>query len=84
MSNENIVEQLVKFKGVGEWTAQCYLLGCMSRLDAWPASDLGLQVAIQRIKSLEERPTGLTIEEIAEPWKPFRSVAALILWSSYD
>ncbi len=84
MSNENIVEQLVKFKGVGEWTAQCYLLGCMSRIDAWPASDLGLQVAIQRIKSLEERPTGLTVEEIAEPWKPFRSVAALILWSSYD
>ena len=56
----------------------------MSRIDAWPASDLGLQVAIQRIKSLEERPTGLTIEEIAESWKPFRSVAALILWSSYD
>tara|TARA_B100001750_G_scaffold228913_1_gene223802 strand:- start:77 stop:706 length:630 start_codon:yes stop_codon:yes gene_type:complete len=84
MSNESVVVQLVKFKGIGEWTAQCYLLGCMSRLDAWPASDLGLQVAIQRIKGLEKRPKRLTTEKIAEPWKPFRSVAALILWSSYD
>ena len=84
MSNENVVEHLVRFKGIGEWTAQCYLLGCMSRLDAWPASDLGLQVAIQKIKGLEKRPKKLTTEKIAEPWKPFRSVAALILWSSYD
>ena len=73
-----------RVKGIGEWTAQCYLLGCMSRLDAWPASDLGLQVAIQKIKGLEKKPKRLTIEEIADPWKPFRSVAALILWSSYD
>ena len=84
MSNESVVVQLVKFKGIGEWTAQCYLLGCMSRLAAWPASDLGLQVAIQRIKGLEKRPKRLTTEKIAEPWKPYRSVAALILWSSYD
>ena len=84
MSNENVVKKLAKFKGIGEWTAQCYLLGCMSRLDAWPASDLGLQVAIQKIKGLEKKPKRLTIEEIADPWKPFRSVAALILWSSYD
>jgi len=84
MSNDEIVKELTKFKGVGEWTAQCYLLGCMSRKDAWPSSDLGLQVAIQRLKGLKIRPKKLTIEEIAKPWKPFRSVAALILWSTYD
>ena len=56
----------------------------MSRKDAWPSSDLGLQVAIQRLKGLKIRPKKLTIEEIAKPWKPFRSVAALILWSTYD
>ena len=84
MTNEQIVNELTKFKGIGEWTAQCYLLGCMSRKDAWPSSDLGLQVAIQRLRGLKTRPLKLTTEEIAEPWRPFRSVAALILWSSYD
>ena len=84
MTNEQVEEELLKLKGGGPWTAQCYLLGCMGRMDAWPSSDLGLQVAIQRLKKLDKRPQGLTIEEIAEPWKPFRSVAALILWSSYD
>ena len=84
MSNEEVIIELTKLKGIGEWTAQCYLLGCMSRIDAWPSSDLGLQVAIQRLKGLKSRPQKLTTEEIAETWKPFRSIAALILWSSYD
>ena len=84
MSNEKIIIELTKFKGIGEWTAQCYLLGCMSRKDAWPSSDLGLQVALQRLKGLETRPQKLTTEKIAESWKPFRSIAALILWSTYD
>ena len=84
MSNEEVIIELTKFKGIGEWTAQCYLLGCMSRKDAWPSADLGLQVAIQRLKGLKTRPQKLTTEEVAESWKPFRSIAALILWSSYD
>tara|TARA_Y100000590_G_scaffold57412_3_gene60390 strand:+ start:6627 stop:7241 length:615 start_codon:yes stop_codon:yes gene_type:complete len=83
-SNEEITIELMSLKGIGEWTVQCYLLGCMSRIDAWPASDLGLQIAIQRIKGLKDRPKKLTTEEIAESWKPYRSIAALILWSSYD
>ena len=84
MTNIEVEKELVKLKGVGQWTAQCYLLGCMSRIDAWPSSDLGLQVAIKKLKNLKARPEKLTIEKIAEPWRPFRSVAALILWSSYD
>tara|TARA_B100000029_G_scaffold480632_1_gene528834 strand:- start:3578 stop:4189 length:612 start_codon:yes stop_codon:yes gene_type:complete len=83
-SNEEIIKDLTKFKGIGEWTAECYLLGCMGRIDAWPASDLGLQVAIKNIKGLKSRPNKLTTVKIAETWRPFRSVAALILWSSYD
>ena len=84
MTNIEVEKELVKLKGVGQWTAQCYLLGCMSRIDAWPSSDLGLQVAIKKLKNLKARPEKLTIEKIAEPWRPFRSVAALILWSTYD
>ena len=84
MTNEKVEEELTKLKGIGQWTAQCYLMGCMSRIDAWPSSDLGLQVAVQKLKKLKERPKKLTIDQIADQWKPFRSVAALILWSSYD
>tara|TARA_B110000008_G_scaffold2845_1_gene2696 strand:+ start:776 stop:1402 length:627 start_codon:yes stop_codon:yes gene_type:complete len=84
MSDQEVVEILVKIKGIGEWTAQCYLMACMKRLDAWPSSDLGLIVAIQKIKKINERPKSLTIEKMAEPWKPYRSIAALLLWSTYD
>ena len=84
MSDQEVVERLVKIKGIGEWTAQCYLMACMKRLDAWPSSDLGLIVAIQKIKKINERPKSLTIEKMAEPWKPYRSIAALLLWSTYD
>ncbi len=78
------IKELVKIKGIGEWTAKCYLLGCLKRIDIWPSSDLGIIVAIQKLKNMEERPKELTIEEIAEPWSPYRSVAALLLWSTYD
>ena len=84
MSDQEVVEMLVKIKGIGEWTAQCYLMACMKRLDAWPSSDLGLIVAIQKIKKINERPKSLTIEKMAAPWKPYRSIAALLLWSTYD
>ena len=84
MVDQEVVAKLVQIKGIGEWTAQCYLMACMKRLDAWPSSDLGLIVAIQKIKKIKERPKSLTIEKIAEPWKPYRSIAALLLWSTYD
>ncbi len=84
MQNQEVVNKLTSFKGIGEWTANCYLLACMSRADAWPANDLGIQVAIKKIKKLKNRPDKLTTEKIAEPWRPYRSVAALLLWSTYD
>jgi DNA-3-methyladenine glycosylase II len=71
-------------RGIGEWTAQCYLMACLKRLDGWPSSDLGLIVAIQRLNGLEDRPDYLTIEKMSEPWSPYRTLAALILWSTYD
>ena len=82
--DSEIIEELVKIKGVGEWTAKCYLLACLKRIDVWPAADLGLMIAIQKLMGMKERPKQLTIEEIAEPWSPYRSVAALLLWSTHD
>ena len=82
--DSEVITELTKIKGIGEWTAQCYLMACLKRLDAWPSSDLGLLVAIQRLKGLKNRPDYLTIEKMSEPWSPYRSIAALILWSTYD
>ena len=79
-----VIEELVQIKGIGEWTAKCYLIACLKRIDAWPSADLGLMVAIQKLKGMKERPKQLTIEEIAETWSPYRSVAALLLWSTHD
>ena len=83
-NDSEVIAELVKIKGIGEWTAKCYLLACLKRVDVWPAADLGLMVAIQRLKSMKNRPNQLTIDEIAKPWSPYRSVAALLLWSTYD
>ena len=82
--DSQVIKELIEIRGIGEWTAQCYLMACLKRLDAWPYSDLGLIVAAQRMKGLKDRPDYLTMEKISEPWSPFRSLAALILWSTYD
>ena len=82
--DSEVIKELTKVRGIGEWTAQCYLMACLKRLDGWPSTDLGLIVAIQRIYELEDRPDYLTIEKMSEPWSPFRTLAALILWSTYD
>ena len=79
-----IIQELIKLKGIGDWTAKCYLLGSLKRIDVFPASDLVLQLAVKKMKSLKEKPSELATKKISESWKPYRSIAALILWSSYE
>jgi len=83
LSNEEIKHELKKIKGVGEWTADIYLLMAMLRPDVMPKGDLALHVAWQRLKRLEHRPTSDEFLQIAERWKPLRSVAARLLWHFY-
>ena len=83
-NDDEVIKELTKIKGIGEWTAKCYLMGCLKRIDIWPSSDLGLVVAVQKIKKLTDRPDFLTLDKMANSWSPYRSVAALILWSTYD
>jgi len=83
-TDEEILDELTKLKGIGEWTANCYLLGGLKRIDVFPSSDLVLQLAIKKMKCLKEKPNKSSTEEIASSWEPFRSIAALILWSSYE
>jgi DNA-3-methyladenine glycosylase II len=83
MEDEAAIAELVRLKGIGRWTAEIYLLFGLQRLDIWPADDLGLQVGVQRLKRLESRPGRPALIEIAEPWRPWRGVAARFIWHYY-
>ncbi len=83
LSNEALKIELKKIKGIGDWTADIYLLMAMRRADVMPRGDLALHVAWQRLKQLERRPTSDEFLQIAERWKPLRSVAARLLWHFY-
>ena len=83
MADDDVRKSLVALKGIGPWTAEVYLLMALGRPDAWPHYDLGLLVAAQEIKALPQRPTPEELESLAEPWRPYRAVAARILWHHY-
>jgi DNA-3-methyladenine glycosylase II len=74
---------LTAVHGIGPWTADSYLLFCVGHADAWPAGDLALQEAIRHAFALERRPTTTEMGPLAEPWRPYRGVAARLLWSYY-
>lgn len=74
---------LTQIRGVGPWTADIYLLMALRRADVWPSGDLALLAAIGRLKGLAVRPTPGAAAAIAEGWRPFRSVAARMLWQYY-
>jgi DNA-3-methyladenine glycosylase II len=74
---------LTKVHGIGPWTADIYLLSCLGHADAWPAGDLALQEAARLAFKLRARPTAKQMIPLAEPWRPWRGVAARLLWSYY-
>jgi DNA-3-methyladenine glycosylase II len=74
---------LTAVHGIGPWTADLYLLSCLGHPDAWPAGDLALQEAARLAFGLKSRPTANDMALLAEPWRPWRAVAARLLWSYY-
>lgn len=74
---------LVAIGGIGPWTADIYLLFCIGHADAFPAGDLALQEAARIGFRKRKRPTAKQLEKIAEAWRPYRGVAACVLWSYY-
>jgi DNA-3-methyladenine glycosylase II len=74
---------LVKLHGIGPWTADIYLLACLGHADAWPAGDLALQEAARLAFDLRNRPTTKEMGPLAEGWRPWRAVAARLLWTYY-
>lgn len=83
MDDSNAKVALTQILGVGPWTAEVYLLMALRRADVWPAGDLALLTSLGRVKRLRERPAPAQAAKIAESWKPFRSVAARMLWQDY-
>ena len=83
VSDQGVLDKLVALLGIGPWTADIYLLSALGRADACPAGDLALQVAAQDLFAMEGRPTPKAFLERAQNWKPWRSVAARLLWSHY-
>ena len=80
---EEAHEKLVAVKGVGPWTADIFLLFCLGHPDAFPAGDLALQEAAKLALRLKARPDAARLERIAERWRPWRGVAARMLWAYY-
>ena len=75
--------QLIKVSGIGPWTADIFLLFCLGHPDAFPAGDLALQEAARLALGLKTRPDTRRLERIAERWRPWRAVAARMLWAFY-
>ncbi len=76
-------EALCAVKGIGPWTADIYIMFCIGRADAFAAGDLALQVAAGHVAGLGRRPGPAELLELAERWRPWRGVAARLLWAYY-
>lgn len=75
--------ELTSVAGIGRWTADIYLLMALGRRDIWPQGDLALKTALQELKSLPSTPSTAEFEVLGEPWRPWRSAAARLLWHHY-
>jgi len=84
MSEDEIIAQLVKIKGVGRWTAEMFLMFSLGREDVFSAGDLGLRKGVQKLLSMKTLPSIKTMERISKKWSPYRTYAALILWKSLE
>jgi DNA-3-methyladenine glycosylase II len=76
-------ELLTRVKGIGPWTADIYLLFCLGHSDAFPGGDLAVQEAARIAYGLDQRPDAKALTALAESWRPWRGVAAKVLWAYY-
>ena len=83
LSDAEVHTQLIQLKGIGHWSAGIYLLMVLGRPDIWPHGDIALASAAQRVKKLPARPTFDELDQMAEQWRPYRAVAARLLWHDY-
>jgi DNA-3-methyladenine glycosylase II len=83
MTDDDARSAMLKIKGVGHWTADIYLLMALRRPDIWPVGDLALAIATQKVKRLRARPTQERLLKMSMQWRPWRAVAARVMWHHY-
>ncbi len=84
LSDEAVIEHVTQIKGIGTWTAHMLLMFSLGRPDVLPTGDLGVQKAIGDLYELDKLPDPKTMTEIAEPWRPYRTIASWYLWRTRD
>jgi DNA-3-methyladenine glycosylase II len=84
LPDEDVIEQLTAVKGIGEWSAHMFLMFHLRRPDVLPVGDQGIRRAVQVQYRLRKMPDPKRLEKIARPWRPYRTLACLYLWSSLD
>jgi DNA-3-methyladenine glycosylase II len=84
LPDEDVIAQLVSVKGIGTWTADMFLIFHLHRPDVLPVGDLGLRRAVERAYGLDGLPEAAVVEQIAEPWRPYRTLASLYLWRTVE
>lgn len=83
LDDAQVKQAIIGIRGLGPWTAEIYMLFALGRADVWPAGDLAIQVAVQKLKRMRKRPDRKRLETVARRWRPYRGVAALFLWHYY-
>lgn len=84
LNDDEVVRELVGVKGIGVWTAQMFLIFALGRMDVMPWDDFGVRAAIRRLYGLETLPDKKTCLEIAEPWRPYATIACWYCWRSHE
>jgi DNA-3-methyladenine glycosylase II len=84
LPDEEVMAELVAVKGIGEWSAHMFLMFQLERPDVLAVGDLGIRRAVERAYALDALPTAAEITALAEPWRPYRTIACRILWRSLD
>ena len=83
-SDEDVLVQITAVKGLGRWSAEMFLMFRLNRPDIFPVGDLGIVKGMQKLHGMKRRPAPRTMERLAEPWRPYRSIAAWYLWRIVD
>jgi len=82
MTDEEVIIELTKIKGIGPWTAEMFMMFSLARADVFSHGDLGLRKAIRKLYGFKKEPTRKQIEKITKKWSPYRTYACTILWQS--
>jgi len=80
LSDEEVIEELIKMKGIGRWTAQMFLIFALGREDVFPIDDLGVRVAIERMYEYKKPPKREALVAIGQRWSPFASIGSWYCW----